>query len=99
LIWAANLLHGGDPVTDPRSTRRSQVTHYYFHDCTYYTPVLSDFARGKIYFRQITDITTGKLQPLRFDGRRVRPPLRSRASAWRRRLESMFGRGYRRFGG
>ena len=59
LIWAANLLHGGDPVGDPSSTRLTQVTHYYFEDCTYYTPFRSDFERGKVYFRQIVDVGTG----------------------------------------
>jgi len=28
LIWAADLAHGGSPITDPRLTRRSLVTHY-----------------------------------------------------------------------
>jgi hypothetical protein len=98
LIWAANLLHGGDPVTDPASTRLSQVTHYYFEDCTYYTPFRSDFTRGKVYFRQITDVATGKLQPLRSSAGRVRPPLVSRLVTWRRRLERMLGRGYVQYG-
>ncbi|MBO9671783.1 MAG: phytanoyl-CoA dioxygenase family protein, partial [Sphingobium sp.] len=34
LIWAANLLHGGSPHNDPTRTRWSQVTHYYFENCT-----------------------------------------------------------------
>ena len=29
LIWHANLLHGGEPVTDPRKSRRSMVLHYF----------------------------------------------------------------------
>ena len=57
LIWAANLLHGGEPVAKPERTRKSQVTHCYFDDCSYYTPFRSDFARGKVFFRQITDVT------------------------------------------
>ena len=73
LIWAANLLHGGEPVAKPERTRRSQVTHCYFADCSYYTPFRSDFARGRVFFRQITDVTTGKLQPLR-DSHRARAP-------------------------
>jgi ectoine hydroxylase-related dioxygenase (phytanoyl-CoA dioxygenase family) len=28
LIWHANLVHGGAPVTDPSATRRSLVAHY-----------------------------------------------------------------------
>jgi hypothetical protein len=98
LIWAANLLHGGEPVARPERTRMSQVTHCYFEGCSYYTPFRSDFARGRIFFRQITDVGTGKLQPLRVNGGRVRPPLVSRAHAWRRRLERALGRGYVRYG-
>lgn len=29
LIWHANLLHGGSPITNQQSTRRSLVAHYY----------------------------------------------------------------------
>ncbi len=97
LIWAANLLHGGDPVGDPSSTRLTQVTHYYFEDCTYCTPFRSDFARGKVYFRRIVDVGTGRLQPLRSSHGRVNPPLLSRlVTAWRR-AERMLGRGYVRY--
>ena len=97
LIWAANLLHGGDPVSDPSATRLTQVTHYYFEDCTYYTPFRSDFARGKVYFRQIVDIGSGKLRPLRSSRGRVRPPFVSRLVTLRRRAERMLGRGYVRY--
>jgi hypothetical protein len=41
LIWASNLLHGGAPQRDPQRTRLSQVTHYYFDGCQYYTPMYS----------------------------------------------------------
>ena len=41
LIWHANLLHGGAPRKDPGRSRHSQVTHYYFEGCRYYTPLLS----------------------------------------------------------
>jgi ectoine hydroxylase-related dioxygenase (phytanoyl-CoA dioxygenase family) len=41
LVWAANLLHGGSARKDRESTRYSQVTHYFFPDCTYYTPMNS----------------------------------------------------------
>jgi ectoine hydroxylase-related dioxygenase (phytanoyl-CoA dioxygenase family) len=51
LLWAANLLHGGSPQRDKRRTRYSQVTHYFFEDCQYYTPRLS---KGKnIAWRKI----------------------------------------------
>lgn len=42
LIWAANLLHGGSPHKDKNRTRHSQVTHYFFENCRYYTPLLSN---------------------------------------------------------
>jgi hypothetical protein len=59
LIWAANLLHGGMPHLDRQKTRWSQVTHYYFDDCVYYTPLMSNEAAGEMYFRQPVDIGTG----------------------------------------
>jgi hypothetical protein len=62
LIWAANLLHGGSPQTDLRRTRWSQVTHYYFDDCTYYTPAFSDEGRGVLDLRAIVDVTTGEFR-------------------------------------
>ncbi len=63
LIWAANLLHGGSRQFDPRLTRWSQVTHYYFDDCVYYTPAFSDPLVGNLYLRQIVDISTGQVAP------------------------------------
>lgn len=41
LIWAANLLHGGSVHRDKGRTRHSQVTHYYFDGCQYYSPLSS----------------------------------------------------------
>jgi hypothetical protein len=41
VLWAANLLHGGSPTEPGEQTRRSQVTHYYFEGCRYWTPMLS----------------------------------------------------------
>lgn len=60
LIWAANLLHGGEPRINPQLTRWSQVTHYYFDDCLYYTPMLSDPGRGQIQYREPMNIVTGE---------------------------------------
>ena len=56
LIWCANLLHGGSFQRNPKLTRWSQVTHYYFEDCIYYTPAFSDPEIGKINFRSIISI-------------------------------------------
>ena len=41
LIWASNLLHGGGTHPDKARTRMSQVTHYYFEGCQYFTPLES----------------------------------------------------------
>jgi len=63
LIWAANLLHGGDVHRDRTRTRHSQVTHYYFDDCTYYTPMHTDPFYGSIAYRRLVDISTGRDVP------------------------------------
>jgi hypothetical protein len=41
LVWAANLLHGGSIHRDKGRTRHSQVTHYYFEGCQYFSPLSS----------------------------------------------------------
>jgi hypothetical protein len=71
LIWAANLLHGGEPINRPGTTRYSQVSHYYFEDCVYYTPLFTDFAIKEIFLRNITDITTGQPVPNKYLGATV----------------------------
>jgi hypothetical protein len=58
LIWAANLLHGGDIHRDKSKTRWSQVTHYFFKDCAYYTPMHTDLALGIVSFREPYNILT-----------------------------------------
>lgn len=63
LIWCANLLHGGSWQNDPRLTRWSQVTHYYFDDCIYYTPAFSDEALGRLALRNLVSIGDGKARP------------------------------------
>jgi hypothetical protein len=71
IIWHARLLHGGDRQKDPRRSRFSQVTHYYFRDCAYYTPQDSDPFYGSIFFREPIDIATGKRVPNMVSGRKV----------------------------
>lgn len=63
LIWCANLLHGGSLQSDPRLTRWSQVTHYYFEDCIYYTPAFSDESLGQLRLRDVIGIDDGRLHP------------------------------------
>jgi ectoine hydroxylase-related dioxygenase (phytanoyl-CoA dioxygenase family) len=61
LIWSSNIIHGGSAVNDPKSTRFSQVTHYYFKDCVYYTPMLSNMVTHELFIRRfLTNIRTGE---------------------------------------
>lgn len=71
LIWAANLLHGGAPQRDRARSRHSQVTHYYFENCAYYTPLNSDIPYGNVCYRHIVDIATGEQVPNLVCGRPV----------------------------
>lgn len=58
LIWSANLFHGGSPIADNGRTRLSQVTHFYFEGCLYYTPLFSDLGLGKLVTRRVFDVRT-----------------------------------------
>lgn len=61
LIWAAGLHHGGAPHRDRRRSRLSQVTHYFFEDCAYWTPLMSDPFAGRIAYRTgLRNIATGE---------------------------------------
>lgn len=71
LFWASHLLHGGAPIRDPKSTRMSQVTHYYFEDCLYYTPAHSNQPLGELQLRNVYDIETGERQPHVLGGKKV----------------------------
>ncbi|MEM7701101.1 MAG: phytanoyl-CoA dioxygenase family protein [Pseudomonadota bacterium] len=71
LIWSANLLHGGSKQLDPTLTRWSQVTHYYFEDCIYYTPAFSDEALGQLQTRDMVAIHDGQPRSPRYLGEAV----------------------------
>lgn len=69
LIWSSNIIHGGSKVNDPASTRYSQVTHYYFKDCVYYTPMLSNMVTNELYIRDnLVNIKTGEKVKMTFNG-------------------------------
>lgn len=68
IVWSANLFHGGSPILDLSRTRHSQVTHYYFSDCLYYTPLFSNLPLGQIHLRTIKNIATGELVPHVYNG-------------------------------
>jgi hypothetical protein len=87
VIWAANLLHGGGLQTDKTLTRWSQVTHYYFDECIYYTPAFSDEDLGKFDLRTVPDVRTGELRGADA-ARPARRPLLSRLARPLRKLRS-----------
>ena len=72
LIWTANLHHGGSPQADKAKTRHSQVTHYMFKGCAYWTPLVSNPFAGRIGFRTgIVDVSTGERVPHEVAGQPV----------------------------
>ncbi len=73
LIWSSNIVHGGRAIAAPGSTRRSQVTHCFFQDCLYYTPMFSDMVSGEYFLRTtVADIRTRRPVRQTYDGRPVR---------------------------
>ncbi len=80
LIWAANLLHGGAAQKDLARTRYSQVTHYFFEGCTYYTPLHSVPLLGPVLYRDIVDISTGQKMPNMISGKPVEQRQRNHAN-------------------
>lgn len=93
LIWSANLLHGGSSRLDPQLTRWSQVTHYYFDDCIYYTPAFSDEPLGRLALRNIVDVSTGKKIPNRYLDEEIelpQPVVQPSAPRWLRRIRKRF---------
>lgn len=83
LIWCANLLHGGSRQSNCHLTRWSQVTHYYFEDCIYYTPAFSDEPLGHLDYRRVFAIHDGQPRYSKYLGevvhRKRRNPLHRRA--------------------
>lgn len=73
MIWAANLLHGGEKINTPGATRLTQVSHYYFEDCIYYIPRLSDIAINRLYLNDLTNIKTGKKIVNKYFGETIKP--------------------------
>ncbi len=71
LIWSANLFHGGSPIVDNGRTRLSQVTHYYFEGCLYYTPLFSVLGLGKLVTRTVFDIRTSRVVPQYYNGAEI----------------------------
>lgn len=72
MIWASNLLHGGEKINKPGASRLTQVSHYYFEDCIYYVPRLSDVAINKLYLNHLVNIRTGEKVISKYFGETVK---------------------------
>lgn len=72
-IWCANLLHGGSPQIDPAKSRWSQVTHYFFDDCVYYTPAFSDEYLGRLQLRDLVSVVDGARKHNSYLGEQIVP--------------------------
>lgn len=92
LIWCANLLHGGSVQHNACLTRWSQVTHYYFENCVYYTPAFSDEITGQLQVRSIRDIRSGDICPNLYMNEEFRPASAAPAVRHRRSLVSFLKR-------
>jgi len=88
LIWTANLVHGGAPRKNAALTRYSQVTHYYFDDCAYYSPRSFDLEQQQHYIREPFDIATGRFVKSDTSLLKGKPPLRDRLYARRQVLKA-----------
>lgn len=60
MIWSANLLHGGEPIRKSGATRYTQVNHYFFADCAYYRPMLTDMILERVSVQKVINIATGE---------------------------------------
>jgi hypothetical protein len=98
-VWAANLIHGGRPITRPGATRMSQVTHYYFENCVYYTPIFSNVALGEVHLRDVVDVRTGARVPHRLNGETlaIGGLGNDRCRLWRKESVSLLQRWIRKY--
>jgi len=72
LIWSSNIIHGGSPLLNKDATRWSQVTHYFFEDCYYYTPMLSNMVTKELFLRnRLKNIKTGKKVIQSYNGKKL----------------------------
>jgi hypothetical protein len=72
LIWSSNVVHGGRRIIRDGATRWSQVTHYFFEDCIYLTPMQSNMDLGEFMLRNnVIDISTGKHVDHSYNGRKI----------------------------
>lgn len=72
LLWSSNIIHGGMPVLKDGSSRWSQVTHYFFKDCYYYTPMLSNMVTDELFLRDhLINIKTKEVVVPSYNGQKI----------------------------
>lgn len=93
LIWTANLLHGGSHQEDRSLTRWSQVTHYYFEDCIYYTPAYSDETTGQLALRDVAGIHDGLHRSSTYLGSAIDEPnlVHEKTQNWKFKIKKFLG--------
>jgi hypothetical protein len=79
LVWTANLFHGGEPVLNSSRTRYSQVTHYYFDRCLYFSPLWSNLHGGRVMYKKVFDIASDHYVSSYYNGKPFRLPLTAHA--------------------
>lgn len=70
-IWSANLAHGGSKILERGSSRRSQVTHYYFDGVVPVTNMASIRSGGEFYIRNPINIRTMSPMDISWDGKPI----------------------------
>lgn len=69
LIWSSNVIHGGSKIIDENRTRLSQVTHVFFEDCIYYSPLYSNPMTGEYAVKEnLVNMIDGKIVPQKYNG-------------------------------
>ena len=71
LIWSSNLLHGGSLIGEKGSSRRSQVTHFFFDDCVYITPMFSNLKERRYAVRTPYNMAERTMARITFNGETV----------------------------
>ena len=68
-----NIIHGGEKIVDPNRTRLSQVNHFFFSDCIYYSPMISNVITGEYAIKKdVFNIRTNQKVQQSYNGENVR---------------------------
>lgn len=69
LIWSSHVIHGGSKIKDENRTRLSQVTHVFFEDCIYFSPLYSNPVTGEYAIKEnLVNMVDGKIIKQTYNG-------------------------------